>query len=33
MNKNLQNDMYTINKYSDEELFKILDVNSPTDIE
>ena len=33
MNKNLQNDMYTINKYSDEELFNILDVNSPTDRE
>jgi len=33
MNKNLQNDMYNINKYSDEELFNILDVNSPTDRE
>jgi len=33
MNKNSQNDMYDINKYTDEELFNILDVNSPTDRE
>jgi len=33
MNNNSQNDMYDINKYSDEELFNILDLNSPTDRE